>query len=292
MLRWAEISDRSEHDRYQTLSSVLNEAGFPNEFSFIEADAERFSEVMKEAQSQFGQLRIGGELCRLVHLSANHMSTVMLALQTADTYAQMKADGAFVRTQEEGGGESATWWPKNYLCEGIRRALISDLKAVDFSGGVFVLGAGAEARSVVAALAKTGFFKFSVSDPDEEAGRGFIEEAEKVFFNCQFQFVPRHMITQLPSVNSVAVNTLVRGRDGGALDELFYFNFLKPGGIWIDLPLERHDELDSEAVAVGAAVAPGYRVWAWSDFEWASEILGIALPIERLTEAYKNVRSS
>lgn len=288
MLRWAELSVYPERKRFETLSAALNDEGFKNEVSFIETDEGRFSEALKEAQNQYAQLRIGGELCRVVHQSADRMSTLMLALQTADAYAQMKSDGKFVRSQEESGAEGNSWWPKNYLIEGIRRTLVADLKAVDFSGGVFVIGAGAEARAAVAALVRTGFIRFSISDPDEELGRAFIEEAEKVFFNCQFQFVPRHMITQLPSVNSVAINTLTIGRDGGVLDELFYFNFLKSGGIWLDLPLERHGELDAEALAVGASVAPGYRILAWTDLEWANEVLGVHLSIDKLTEAYKN----
>lgn len=288
MLRWAELSVYPDRKRFEALSAVLNEAGFQNEVSFIESDETQFADALKEAQKEFAQLRIGGELCHMAHLSADRMSTLMFALKTADAYAQMKSDGTYVRTQEESGADGATWWPKNYLTEGIRRVLVADLKAVDFSGGVFVLGAGAEARSAVAALARTGFVRFSISDPNEELGLAFIEEAEKVFFNCKFQFVPRHMITQLPSVNSIAINTLVRGRDGGALDELFYFNFLKSGGIWLDLPFERHDELDSEALAVGASIASGYRILAWSDFEWAKEVLGVDLSIDKLTEAYKN----
>lgn len=292
MIRWVELSMYPERKRYQALSAALKEAGCENEVEFIEVDQDHFEASLGTAQEQFVQLRLGGELCRRPVLFSSNMSTLMFALKSADAYVRKGPDGVAVRSHEFARDSNHTWWPENYLQEGLRRALVADVKALDFSGSVFILGAGSEAHAIVAALARIGFNRFSVSDPDEATGKIFVEEAGKSFFGNRIQFVPRHLITQLPSVHSVVVNTLVRGRDQGILDELYYFNFLKFGGVWLDLPFDSNQDLDSEAGAVGAIIEPGYRVAAWTDLCWASEVLGVQLSIEALAKAYKNIRES
>ena len=291
MIQWAEISAFPEKLRYQTLSAALTSAGFPNEVSFIESDDAGFDRVLEEAQAKYAQLRIGDSLGHCIERTANRKSSVMHALRIADAYVQTSVDGAPVRAAEKSGIAGVSWWPKNYLVEGIQQAVVSDIESLDLSGAVFVLGAGAQSRSAVAALTKIGFGRFSISDPDEALGRSFIEEARATFFSNQFQLVPRHLITQLPSVHSVAVNTMVRGRDQGAIAELFYFNFLKAGGLWLDLPFVPNRDLDSEATAVGASAEPGYRVAAWTDRAWARETLGVNLELEALVSAYEKASS-
>lgn len=283
MKKWAEISNRPSRARFEALRTALATAGLESEVEFIECpigDVNRFEEIFAEAKKKYDQLRIGGPLADLPLRNAERLPASLVALQAADAIVKspLSEPGRF------------DWWPRNYTFEGLQLALVRDLKNIDVSGPVFVLGAGPDARAVIGAMTRIGFSKFALSDPDESRGRALATELKKRYFNLTLQFIPRHMITQLPSVHTAAVNTLSTDDDDGTHSELFYFNFLKPGGLWLDLPFEGFADLDVEAGAIGALVESGPRLAAWIDREWAQDAWGVSLELEALVESYEKTR--
>ena len=262
--KWVEISDACESHRFGSLSLSLTEAGVANEHTLIECAPDKLEGKLQEALLEFDNVRIGGVLREEIPKIYPRMPSTLLSLRSAD---------AMVRE----GGE---WWPRNFLIEGMNKLIVSDLKDLDLGGAIFVLGATPEARAAIAAFARFGFSRFTLSDPDIQRGQKFVDELRTLYFKVQFQFAPRHMITQLPSIHSAAINTLKLGRDDGALSELFYFNFLKPGGAWLDLPLVlRNTGLDAEALAVGAQVIGGARLASVVDGLWAKTAFGVELDL-------------
>jgi hypothetical protein len=279
-IRWVEISDLPQSQRFQALAQFLNENGFENEVSFLPATQLNFPEVVVNAEREFDQIRISGSLCQFVTEISDRLPSLLLSLKAGDALVQKAIKP-----------ELPDWWPRNFLVDGIARTLVTDKRNLDLSGAVFLLGAGCESRAAVAALVRLGFQRFSISCPDDVVGHALVEQLRTLYFQVQFQFIPRHLITQLPSIHSIAINTLVAGRDDEALSELFYFNFLKPGGIWLDLAFVGNQHLDNEARAVGAETAEGIRVAAWTDYEWAREVLFIKLDPDALTQRYREVFS-
>lgn len=273
-LRWAEISTEPDRARFEALSAALAAAGLDNQVEFIKADAGSFPEALREAQASFAQLRIGGGLrARVPEIIENFPST-LLSLRMADAFARA-------------AGAERPWWPRCYLDEGFRRSLISDVRTFDLSGAVFILGATLEARAAIAALARLGYSRFSIADADDGKCEAFVAEVAKGFFNLRLQFVHRGQITQLPNIHTVAINTLAVGRDDGTHGELFYFNFLKAGGVWLDLSLRpANADLALEAKSVGAIIARGAGVAAWTDLAWAADVLKVALEGASLRDAY------
>jgi shikimate 5-dehydrogenase len=268
---WAEISTVSHELRFSTLSRELSKAGFENQIEFFLAqDRESFEKVLAEVQAKSTQIRVGGALCELLPSMIERMPSALLSLKAAD---------ALIKTGEE-------WWARNFLAEGLGRALISDLKTLDLSGGVFLLGANCEGRAVVSSLARLGFTRFSISDPDDLRAQKFVESVRSAYFGISFQYVPRRSITQLPSVHTMAVNAVDAGTDDGALGELFYFNFLKSGGVWLDLSLPGSADLETEAHAVGSRIQSSYAVAAWTDHLWAKAVFGIDLDVAALAHEY------
>jgi hypothetical protein len=282
MLNWTELSPQPDRARFEALSQVLTAAGLPNHFEPITCDLAAFPAALADAQKKFAQLRIGGALCELAPSLLDHMPSTMLTLKVADSFVRAPGGSA-----PGVGVTDNTWWPRSYLAQGFGRALVSDIKNIDLSGAAFLLGATPETRAAVASLTKVGFRRFSIADPNNERGRSLIEDLRASHFGVQCQFIPRETITQLPSVHSIGVNTLAFGEDDGTLAELFYFNFLKPGGIWVDLALRPLNlDLEAEAKAVGAVIEPGHRIAVWTDIEWAGEALGLKLDPEKLGAAY------
>lgn len=274
-MKWVEISDQVEPGRLSALSRALEESGCANAVESIQVDRDGFANVLKDAKTRFDQIRVGGDLRSVAAEFVERMPSSILTLKIAD---------AFVFENR------GSWWPRCYFAQGLRRSLVTDIGKLELDGAAMILGSGPEARAGASALARLGFSRFSITDPDTEAARSFIEDLRASHFGVQFQFVPQAQITQLPSTHSITLNTLPLGGDETLASELFYFNFLKPGGIWLDLALTSiNAELEAEARAVGAFIASGIRVAAWTDVEWAQEVLGVALDADALSAAYASV---
>jgi hypothetical protein len=270
-LRWCEISDLGEPERFECLSEALTEAGVKNSFSLIQVSAENFESTLHQAQADFEQIRIGGTLREVLPRLMTRLPSSMISLRSAD---------AFVRGESSVGVE---WWPRNFLAEGLTTAIANDLKQIDFTGFVFILGARAETRAVVSSLVRVGFTRFNLTDPNEDRCKVMIDEFRRSYFNVQFHFVPRTMITQLPSVHSIAINFLQEDESEGMIQELAYFNFLRSGGVWLDFPLVTgNPALDAEASSLEAVLLSSARVLAHTDRLWALASLGARIEVELL----------
>ncbi|MES2963257.1 MAG: hypothetical protein V4760_05160 [Bdellovibrionota bacterium] len=268
MMRWCEVGNDHSKVRFEALSQALTKAGVENEHSFIEftGDPEK---VFREAE-KFDQVRLSGEAATRIMSYAPRTPSTLLPLRAADAYVKEK---------------NGQWWPRCFFVDGLNRTFAHTSLDLDFSSGVFILGANPESRWLIASLSRIGYNKVSLCEPDESRGQSFVEELRKSYFKLQVQYVPRHLLTQLPGVHAIGVNTLSEGRDDGALAELFYFNFLKPGGSWLDLAVFPYNQgLEAEAKSVGANLIPGHRVYAIADCIWA-ESLGFDIDVDALAES-------
>lgn len=275
MIRWCEIAEYHERERFEALSQAITKAGVENEVSFLMIDGEEFPVLLERAKSQFQQIRLSGSASEDVLALTPVLPSSTRILGCADALCR----------------ENEAWNPRNYLIEGLGRAF-AKTSSLDLTGGVFILGATPETRALVAALTRIGFNRFNIADPNEGTAQTLVEDLRKKYFGAQFAAVPRHLVTQLPGVHSIAVNTLVEGRDEGALGELFYFNFLKPGGLWLDLPLlPFNSSIDAEAHSVGAIVLSATEVFSIADFYWAKEVLGVSISQSEYESRLRSLRT-
>lgn len=272
MMRWCEVGEQASTARFQALSEALAKAGVENRYEFVENTGDP-AKVFAVAET-YDQIRLTGEACTQV---LSH------SIRTPSSLLPLKAADAFVKEKD------GQWWPRCHFVEGLNRVFAQTTLDLDFSSGVFVLGANPESRWLISSLARIGYNKVSLCEPDQARGEAFVEDLRKSYFKLQVQYVPRHLLTQLPGVHAVGVNTLAEGRDDGTLSELFYFNFLKPGGAWLDLALVPYNHsLEAEAKSVGATIIPGHRIYAMADCLWA-ESLGIDIDTEALVRALATV---
>lgn len=262
---WAEITDGdSQAARFQFLSEFLaRETGVVNtcESRRIESAA-LMSTVLDLQEKGFRLVRVGGALPEQLLSVFENRSAQMLTLRCADTLAL---------------DENGRWWPGNVLQEGVLRVLASDLKGLDLSGAAFVIGATPEARSCVAALVRVGFRRVNLTDENEGRGLELIEEFRRAYFNVQFQFVKRESVTQLPGIHSIAVNTTHLPEGDVVGNDFFYFNFLRTGGFWVEVPFAAGNrELLAEAKSAGAWVETGATLAARCDQAWVEASFGLS----------------
>jgi hypothetical protein len=278
-LRWCEISDHCDKVRFEALSAAIKTAGRENSVEFIETTQGGFAEALLKAENEFDGIRLGGEASEWIFSQTERMPSLTASLQCADAIASEKT-AAGVR-----------WWSRSFLLDGLNRTLASAGTTPDISGSIFILGAKPVSRILVAAFARVGFSRFNIVDPDETKAQLFCESLKRRLFGLEIHSVARHYMTQLPGIHSIAANVLEQGKDEGTLQELYYFNFLKPGGIWLDLPLTPfNSSLEAEAHAVGAIVIDPSTVIACTDAIWAEECFGIEIDSTSLSKALDQAR--
>jgi hypothetical protein len=258
--QWAVLSDIDERVRYDVISAELNKIGFQNSFSFVLCPAPEITVAVNEAQKKYSAIRIGGGLRNLVADFSPMLPSMMFALKSADALVI----------------ENGSWSPRNFLLEGLQQTFAQAVASFDLHGSVFIIGATPEAKAVVAAVSRIGYKSVLLTDSDESRAKELLHSLKGGFFGLEIEFISPSQVTQLPGASMVAVNTLAAGADGGLLGELFYFNFLHAGGVWLDLALfPQNPHLQVEAETVGAIVADGVGVWARTDWIWARHCLAL-----------------
>ena len=259
--RWCEICEVRELSRAGAIAEFLQESGVEQEFTFFQSEISDFRKTFENAVSAgFSHIRIGGDLRDHCLQISEQWPANMLSVRSAD---------AMVLIENQ-------WWSRNFLIEGLVRVLNESTHSPDLSYSVLVIGATAETRAVVAVLTRLGFRNFLIADPDRQKSESFTAQFKRFYFGVSFEAIEPSRVTQLPGACSVAVNTLTPVRAQGMLDDLMYFNFLKPNGVWLDLSLVPHNlELEQEARTVGADVKEASSVFARADWLWLKHETGI-----------------
>lgn len=182
------------------------------------------------------------------------------------------------------------WWPLCGLYESFSQILISLGADLDARGSVLVAGAGAAAKTAIAAFFRAGFQNFQVTNFREEQGNQLISEVRQRFFGLNISWVPMEKIVLLPGETSVLVNCTPSVEENALLTELSYLNFLKRPGFLFDLG-RRQSILLQEAADAGVRLVNGIDIAARTDVLWAK--WGFQTEIElaplhaRLTEVLK-----
>ena len=272
--RWCVIAEPTrvrEESRFVALDEALKKSGLQTEFHFLISTQDELPAKLEQVKSEYSQIRFAGEVGSWTLPLLIRLPSALMSLKSADALVC------------EGGD----WWPRLFMVEGLNKMFANDAGTLDLGSSVFILGATMEARAAVAALSRIGFSKMLVSDPDDTKTSAFVEDLKRSYFGIQFQAVSRNMITQLPGICSVAVNTLSQLDDQGTLGDLAYFNFLRSGGYWLDLTLSPPNaNLKTEAISVGAAILSAPHALAICDQLWAQAAFQIQLDVEGLAAEY------
>jgi hypothetical protein len=283
--RWCEISDRSERKRFEALSQALSDAGCPNEVVFIETPSsvstpDQLSQFLQEelvrARQEFRQIRIGGRFQEIVLKGE-------ICEQVPATTRLLKATDALLFTKGPASIDSAQgrFLPRNFLFDGISETISSEVRVLDFSGPILIIGANPEARAVVGALIRFGFSRFSIIDLEDQRTSPLVEDFRRNYFGVDFQIIRKDLFTQIPGVHSCAINVLKAPVESAIFESLSYFNFMKPEGIWLDLSMDpQMRELENEAVSLGFRSLKASHVVASADRLWTKAAFGVEIDLQ------------
>lgn len=263
-LRWIEVAAAPSRMRFDFLSKCLEEAGLPNEVSYLESSPDSLCADLEKLTKEYQQIRIGAPYGEQAVSCFPHSTAQVLFLKTCD---------AITRQHEK-------WWTRSFLQAGFMRELATDVKRVDINSSVLLVGSGGAARAVFSALLKIGFTRFTFTDRFEERANIMVKSLKRQYFSVEINFVPPSAITTLPGIHSLLINTTPYVKTNEVLEDLMYFNFFRPGGAIVELCLTPiSPPLVQEAERIGAQVIRGYEVASHTDILWAKDACGISLDL-------------
>ncbi len=288
-MKWSEISNEPQTKRFEALSQELKLSKFENEFvlpvlpaEFLvekffenEENCDIFRNYLKQIKIDFDQLRIGGFFKEKIDLMSTEYPADLMQTKTFDS---------LVKTGKR-------WWPRSQLFHAFIHLLTNEIKQVDFSSPILIVGANSDSKTIISALIKMGFSRFNVTDSDSELCHMLVQEMKRSYFSTRFEMTEIGYITQLPNIYSMGVNTI-----SGELDEttklaLVYFNFLPKGALWIESCPQAVSTLANEALSFGFQVKLGLDLISELDFTWAKAVLNCEIDVARYKETLKTIYS-
>lgn len=263
MKLWTALSPASEDNRWKLLSRHLNERGAPNEY-------QPFGEV----PSAITDLKIFDKFHH-VRISSRYGAQILSHVKVQSSWITLLGvtDG-MIKTEKD-------WWPLCALYESFGKLLFDLGPRLDNRGSALIAGAGGAARVAIAALFKTGFREFLLTNLNEAEAQHTIQEVRSKFFGLNLQWIPTERIVLLPGESSILVNCTPSVEENALLVELSYMNFLKRPGFLFDLSLSsKPSVLVQEAIDAGVSVISGAQIAARADALWAKWAFNVDLDLD------------
>lgn len=265
MKRWTSLSPNNEDKRWQLLSRYISELGVQNEFETFATPDEGLDDLSKLDHFHYVRIssRFGPQVLKLVPVQSSWITTLGVI------------DGMMKR-------EDGKWWPMCALFEAFGAIIFELGQDLDMRGNVLVAGAGGTARIAIAALFKSGFRNFLMTNFKESEAQITIDEVRSKFFGLTLQWVAQEKIVLLPGESTVIVNCTPSVEENPLLVELSYMNFLKRPGFLFDVSRSKKPSLlVQEARDVGVRVISGVELAARSDQLWAKWAFGVDIPLKK-----------
>jgi hypothetical protein len=263
-LNWCEIGPEKTH-RNEVLSEYLKSQGIQNQFTFIKTEISEIKSKIEEAQSLKQFIRFHNKFleCISANISNNRRET--------DT---LKAIDSLMYHNDRG------YWPEVFLKDAISEYLTLKVKNLDVSQRAFIVGSCGVARAAISALVKLGFSNINITAESDEEALALTKDFKEMYFNVQFDCTKRKDVTILPGAHGIVINTLSILDSNNFPTEIYYFNFLKKGGLAVDLvDVPPETPFTKIAKDIGAQFLSGFELMGYFDLKWVEKATGQKLEL-------------
>lgn len=127
------------------------------------------------------------------------------------------------------------WEPNLLLEEGMRDAILHHAKGLDTKGAAYIIGNGAQMRVLASVALSLGFQRlYLVSENDEDLE---IQKAQlaRMYMGSNLTTLPADSLTLQTIEASLLMNSLDLSQLPDVAGDLSYFNFMRQGGLVMDL---------------------------------------------------------
>ncbi len=254
MFRWVEIGQTEENPRYRALHQFLQEKSHQNTFEFVTSIGDELVETIKGLQRSVNTMRIAKEFGFYSLDQEYPYPSNLLNIKAHDTIERY----------------DSTWLPRNYVMDAVKYCMTQEEIPTDISGSVLIFGTCPVAHSCFGALNALGFSRFTFVDPNPEQNvvDTKLDLLKSQNFGAEINKASNAMVTQLPGIFSVVVNTLEMEDESSIIDEMSYFNFLASDGVILDFRMEKEIRFIKEAQKIGALTIDAYHLFSLADYRW------------------------
>lgn len=263
-MKWCEVGPEKSL-RNEFLSQYLLQRSIKQEYVHLELNKENFKEEIQKIEKEYGAVRIHPLLWGVASQSVSKAFRELIRIGSVDSITLSRGQ----------------FWPDNFFREAVVQALTIKVKNIDVSQMGLIIGTNGVVRSLAAALVRLGFSKINIIDPEDQDAQEIIRDLSDIFFNTQFKNIPKDDLTLLPGVHGIVANTLLFDTHESFLNDLYYFNFLKKGGVVLDIsdvPVEPpfiHIGKD-----IGATAVLGFEVNSYFDKLWVKKVFDYDLDLK------------
>lgn len=183
------------------------------------------------------------------------------------------------------------WWPQCLLYHGLRSVVTRQELEVSLEGSVLAVGLGPAVRPTIAAAIGLGYRRIGLVATPSKESEELVSFFQSRFFGVQMAIIPPEEAVSLPGMTSILINTVEGSQNESLLKYLYYFNFMSPGGLVIDLSLAE-TELLKNAELFGAKNFSGVEIFSEIDKIWLRDIAGLAVDFSRLKSSWTKALSA
>lgn len=271
-MKWSAIvTKKSESDCFVWLNEYLKNQNINNSLNLrtIES-AEELMSVVEEEKLSADCIRFASDLYEASAQLYELNPLQALTLKVGDCLSLT-----------DGG-----WWIRSYTFQALNHLISKYGSHINLDGGVLIIGQGGFARLCASAFIRIGFKKITLASLDQKKVLGLAADLERSYFGIKVTAVPSEQLILLPGTHTVMVNTLKPDdKSDPLLSELYYFNFLKHGGMVWDLNFTSVDsQLSKEAIDVGAFTLNGIELTSLTDMLWLKDIFSIDIDLKNYQE--------
>jgi shikimate dehydrogenase len=188
------------------------------------------------------------------------------SLAVLEHFPQLPTAVRWLETADSLVLENGQWWPRLQMYETLRQLIITRFRDLDISLNSYVIGANHRGRMAAAVMGHLGFSHVSLVDEDEDLLRREVEVLRRYLFGVEVEAVAAQTLTVQEKPGSLMLNTLTLQDDSTVLGDLSYFNFMKTGGVVVDISeCEPHNRLLEEAERADLKTLSGLEVQARVD---------------------------
>lgn len=253
-----------------------------------------FDEFLKQnnhpSELNLIQLENEGELKKSVEDCKPSTESMRFASDLYEVAAQLyETNPVQTLTLKVGDGlklSNQSWWLRCYTFQALNHLISKYGTEINLEGEVLIIGSGGFARLCASAFIRIGFKNINISSLDLAQTQSLAKDLEKSYFGVRAKAIPSDQLILLPGTHTVLINTLKDTPEAqNLLTELYYFNFLKQGGMVWDLNfLAINSELTKEAQDVGAFTLNGVELTALTDVLWLKDNFSTDIDLKKYSE--------
>lgn len=180
------------------------------------------------------------------------------------------------------------WWPTLLVVDAVKSLIIKRAKALEINDTAYVIGSGPLALSMATIVLGLGYSKLKMVSDSLGESEADIAKLKRYYLGVQIQHVDAAVLTAENSPSSCLMIAQDLQDNPTLLTDISYFNYMKRGGLVIDLNLGQGTSVIlEEAARAELKVLGAVDIYSFLNVEFVNRLgLGDKLDMKKFEEGW------